>query len=69
MADTYRTNGGETVDEIAFRHYGRHQGTTEAVLEANRGLADQPLVLPEGLTITLPVLGDPEPVQTVKLYD
>jgi len=69
MSDTYRTIGGETVDEIAWRHYGRHQGTTEAILEANRGLANQPLVLPEGLTIELPILGEPEPVQTVKLYD
>ena len=69
MAETYVIKDGETVDEIAFRHYGRHNGTTEAILDANRGLVAQPLALPEGLEIILPVLDDESPIQTVKLYD
>lgn len=69
MPNTYLTIEGDTVDAIAHRHYGRHNGTTEAILEANRGLAAQPLILPEGLVIALPDLVDDAPIQTVKLYD
>lgn len=69
MAETYTTSEGETLDAICYAHYGRHDGTTELVLGANRGLAALPLVLPEGTQITLPVLAIEEPIQTVKLYD
>ena len=69
MAETYRAIEGDTIDAIAYRHYGRHSGTTEAILEANRGLAKLPLVLPEGLVILLPDLAEADPVRTVKLYD
>lgn len=69
MPDIYRTIEGDTIDAIAHRHYERHNGTTEAILEANRGLAAQPMILPEGLIITLPDLDDNEAIQTVKLYD
>jgi len=44
------------LDMICFQVYGYHTGTVEAVLEANRGLADLPCVLPAGLTIVLPDL-------------
>ena len=69
MPTTYRTIEGDTIDAIAHRHYGRHNGTTEVILEANRGLAKQPMVLPEGLVLTLPDLDEDEPIRTVKLYD
>ncbi|WP_224825578.1 tail protein X [Cognatishimia sp. MH4019] len=69
MATTYRTIEGDTVDAIAYRHYGRHNGTTEVIFEANRGLAKLPLVLPEGTILTLPDLAEADPIQTVKLYD
>jgi len=69
MPDTYTTIEGDTVDAIAYRHYGQHSGTTELVLEANRGLAEHPLRLPANLTITLPILDTAAPIQTVKLYD
>lgn len=69
MADTYTTTDGDTLDAIAFRHYGRHGGTTELLLEANRGLAAHPLLLPPNIKIVLPILDAAEPVQTVKLYD
>lgn len=55
MAATYTTIGGEVLDQICHRHYGKTQGTVERVLNANRGLADH-LILPAGLTITLPDL-------------
>lgn len=69
MPTSYRTIEGDTVDAIAHKHYGRHDGTTELILEANRGLAGRPLILPEGLLITLPDIDDSAPIQTVKLYD
>jgi phage tail protein X len=69
MTTKYITIEGDTVDAIAFRHYGRHSGTTEAVYEANRGLAALPLMLPEGTVISLPYLDESVPIQTVKLYD
>ena len=55
----YRTKEGDMVDAIAYRHYGHHVGTTEAILNANHGLADHGLSLPAGLLITLPELGSP----------
>lgn len=69
MKDVYRTKEGETIDEIAFRHYGRHSGTTEAVLEANPGLGEQPLTLPAGLEIKLPDVSKQKSRHSVKLYD
>ncbi len=72
MPKTYTTKDGDTIDAIAFEHYGRHQGTTEAILEANRGLAEHPLMLPAELTITLPDLAPDAATQSVKpvmLYD
>lgn len=69
MAQEYTTVDGDTVDAIAHRHYGRHNGTTELILEANRGLAEHPLALPANLTIVLPILDAAAPIETVKLYD
>lgn len=72
MPQIYTTKEGDMVDAIAFEHYGRHRGTTEAIYEANRGLAAHPLVLPAGLNITLPDLDETqvnEPVRGVALYD
>lgn len=67
---TYTTRPGDMVDHIAFRHYGHHNGTSEAIYDANRGLAEQPAKLPGGLVINLPDLpADDMPQQTVKLYD
>ena len=69
MADTYRTIDGDTVDKVAFAHYGHHRGTTELLYEANRGLAGYPLSVPAGVTLRLPDLPEEDPIQTVKLYD
>lgn len=69
MVERYIVRFGDTVDSIAWKHYGRHNGTTETIREANRGLSEYPLALPEGLIIVLPDLPDEQARQTVKLYD
>lgn len=56
MTDTYRTQAGDQLDEICWLYYGRTQGTVEAVLEANKGLADRGMILPAGVLITLPTI-------------
>lgn len=70
---TYRTIGGEMVDEICQGHYGRTVDVVEAVLEANPGLASHGPQLPAGLLVTLPGLtarAAAAPVRrTVKLWD
>lgn len=45
---------GDTVDALCWRHYGRTDGTVEAVLEANAGLADFGVVIPAGTIVYLP---------------
>jgi len=45
---------GDTVDAICWRYYGRTAGVTEAVLEANPGLADLGPIIPHGTQVTLP---------------
>ncbi|WP_028217428.1 tail protein X [Paraburkholderia oxyphila] len=61
---------GDTVDLLCWRHYGRTDGTVEAVLEANAGLADLGPVLPIGTVLDLPEL---DTVQTsaplLQLFD
>ena len=70
-AAKYTTRYGDTVDYICWRYYGSERnGTTEAVLEANIGLAEQGSVLPAGLVITLPALSTPAKTQkTINLWD
>lgn len=49
-----RTNQNDTVDVLCWRIYGRTAGVTEAVLEANPGLADHGPILPQGLVVNMP---------------
>lgn len=56
MTTTYTTRQGETVDLVCWKHYGHTSGVTEAVLAANRGLADLGSYLPMGTTIIMPVI-------------
>ena len=51
---TVIANQGDTVDAICWRYYGRTAGVTEAVLDANPGLADLGPVIPHGTAVTLP---------------
>lgn len=60
---------GDTVDQICLRHYGRTGGVTEAVLDANPGLADAGVILPHGTTVRLPDLAPPASAPTVQLWD
>ena len=65
----YVTVDDDVVDHIAFRRYGRHTGTMEAVLDANPGLASMPIKLPAGVRIILPSIPDPEPAKQIELWD
>lgn len=60
---------GDTVDAICHRVYGQTAGITEAVLEANLGLADLGPVLPHGTVVDLPDLPLQPKVRRVQLWD
>ena len=67
---TVITNQGDTVDAICWRYYGRTAGVTEAVLDANPGLADLGPVIPHGTAVTLPdAAPQAEQRQVVNLWD
>lgn len=65
---TIRTIGGEMLDAITHKHYKGRAGATEAVLDANPGLARIGPVLPAGVEIVLPDLPEAKP-QEIKLWD
>ncbi|MEM7197277.1 MAG: tail protein X [Pseudomonadota bacterium] len=48
------TTAGDIIDQICHRHYGRTDGVTEAVYNANPHLSHHGPVLPAGIIITLP---------------
>lgn len=65
-----RTNQNDTVDALCWRHYGRTAGVTEAVLDANPGLADHGPTLPQGLAVLMPEAQTSAPQrQMVNLWD
>lgn len=64
-----RAMQGETLDAICQRIYGRTAGVTEAVMEANPGLADLGAVLPHGTEIEMPDTPPQPAVQRVQLWD
>lgn len=69
MSATYTTRTNDVLDQIVWRYYGRQDdGLVEAVLEANRGLADYGPELPAGLVITMPDAPTPEPTQRLQLF-
>lgn len=67
--DTTIARQGDTVDAICYQHYGYTEGVTEAVLEANPGLADHGPLLPMGTPVVLPVHTQRTARSTVKLWD
>ena len=70
MAVTVRAQQNDTVDALCWRHYGRTAGVTEAVLQANPGLADHGPTLPLGLTVQMPETQTAAPQrQMVNLWD
>lgn len=60
---------GDTVDRICFVHYGRTDGVTEAVYEANPGLADIGPILPTGTLVKLPSVAEKPTQATVQLWN
>jgi phage tail protein X len=68
---TYITRQGDTLDQICHVHYGTERGgTTELVLETNRGLAEYGSVLPSGLRIELPAVSLPaQSEKMISLWD
>lgn len=70
MTTSIRTLQHDTVDALCWRHYGRTAGITEAVLEANPGLADHGPILPQGIVVHMPTaqLAAPQR-QMVNLWD
>ena len=70
MAVAVRANQNDTVDALCWRFYGRTAGVTEAVLEANPGLADHGPILPQGLVVNRPEAQASAPQrQMVQLWD
>lgn len=69
MSQSYITRQFDMLDDICWRFYGRTQQTVEAVMIANPNLADLLPILPEGLTISLPDLPQPETTETLRLWD
>ena len=65
---TYETKPGDVLDRIAHKYYNGRKGAFEEVLRANPGLAAHGSILPEGLTIVLPELPEPEDPNTYTLW-
>lgn len=59
MAKTVRTCDGDILDSICLMHYGHLNGTVEAALDANPGLASLNQPFQSGVLITLPNLPAP----------
>jgi phage tail protein X len=64
----YVTRQFDELDAICHRFYGRTQGTVEAVLVVNRDLAELLPLLPQGLTLELPNLPQPEATETLRIW-
>lgn len=68
MATTLRTSDGDVLDTLCHWHYGHLNGTVEAVLDANRGLAEIRQPYRAGLEIVFPDLPPPA-AQVIRLWD
>lgn len=68
MATTCRTSDGDMLDAICHNVYGHLNGSTEAVLDANQGLADELQPYRAGVVIYLPDLPSPTE-EGVSLWD
>ncbi len=66
----YRSEQGDTLDLICYRHYGSSHLTTEQVMEANPQLAELGTVIPENSLIELPQINSTTPVnKSIQLWD
>ena len=57
------------LDAICYEHYNAQPGATEAVLNANPGLAKLGALLPLGVKINLPILPVTSSTGTISLWD
>lgn len=70
MTDTiYRTQDGDMLDEICWRHYDHQAGVVEQVLEHNPRLAALGPVYTENVLIALPQIQRPQRPRTIQLWD
>lgn len=71
MPMTVRALAGDTVDAVCWRHLGRTMGVTEAVFDANPGIAAIGVQLPAGHPILIPdtVATVRTESRTTKLWD
>jgi phage tail protein X len=65
MAKIIRTSDGDRLDLLCQREYGYLNGTVEAVIDVNAGLAAEPQPYRAGCLIVLPGLALPvkKPIQ------
>ncbi|MEH4266383.1 tail protein X [Klebsiella aerogenes] len=63
------TQQRETVDMLCYRHYGKTAGVTEAVMDANPGIADCGVFLPYGCVIEMPDQVPAQAADTLQLWD
>ncbi|MDF9616173.1 tail protein X [Pseudomonas entomophila] len=68
MARICTTSEGDVLDTLCQHYYGHLDGSVEAVLEANQGLADEAQPFRAGVRIVLPVLAVVA-ANTVQLWD
>ena len=68
---SYVTKQGDVLDALCWQHYGRSEGVTELVLNANPGLADLGSEIPMGTVIELPDIPDSsnQAINPVRLWD
>ncbi|MBW5878730.1 tail protein X [Yersinia enterocolitica] len=59
----------DTVDALCWRYYGRTEGVTEAVYQANPGLAELGPMLPTGHWLELPNATEPAQQNIIQLWD
>jgi len=68
MAKICKTSEGDLLDTLCHHYYGHLDGSVEAVLQANQGLADEHQPFRSGVTIRLPDVATAA-ASTVQLWD
>lgn len=64
-----RSQQGDTLDIILFRHYGYTAGITEQVLNLNPGLATLGPIIPTGTLINMPAAPTQAEQPLIQLWD
>ena len=64
-----RSQQGDTLDLILFRHYGYTSGITEQVLNLNPGLAELGPILPTGTLINMPAAPTQAEQPLIQIWD